>query len=189
MPSSPIPPQNSHALNVAAAQEPDHVDLMCTLAEHDPAATRGRKLLGPARTIEEIGVVLGVDHLHATHRSAVDDLARAQDWVIEAVAVADDQTHVGALGRVDHVAALFERDRHRFLDQRVLAAGGGQRDVRGVMLMRRSDINHLDAFVRAELVDRHIHPRAEVGSEAPGCLGARVRRGNQLESRIRGQGR
>ena len=179
--------QRAHARNVPAAQEADDVDLMRALAEHDPAAARGRELLGSARTIEKIGVVLGVDHPHAAHRSAGDDLARAQDGAIEAVAVADDQKHVGTLGRVDHAATLFERDRHRFLDQRVLAARGRQRDVRGVMLMRRSDVNHFDAFVGAELVDRRVHPRAEVRGEAPGRFGARVCRGNQLEARIRGQ--
>ena len=71
----------------------------------------------------------------------------------------------------------------------MLAARGCQRDVRGVMLMWRSDVDHLDAFVGAKLVDRRVHSRAEVRGEAPGRVGARVCRGNQLEARIRGQGR
>ena len=76
---------------------------------------------------------------------------------------------------------------HRLLDEHMLSTRRGQRDVLGMMLMRRGDVNHLDAGIGAELLDRRIRPRAEVGGETRGRLDTRVRGRDQLEAQIRGQ--
>ncbi len=101
--------QRAHAANEPAAQQSNDVDLVRALAEYH-AATPGRdQLLRPPRAVHEIGVVLGVDHAQRPARAAGDDLARAQDGTIEAVAVADDHAHVRALRGIDHPAIVNVR--------------------------------------------------------------------------------
>ena len=56
-------------------------------------------------------------------------------------------------GGVGHRAALFDRQRHRLLDDRVLAVAGRGKYVRGVMLMRGSDVYGVDGGILGDLIE------------------------------------
>jgi len=142
-----------------------------------------------ARPVQEIGVVLRVDHAHGTERPAGDDRTGAQDRRVEAVAVTDDKPDIGALRRGDHAVALVERDRHRFFHQHMLAGGGSRFDVVGVQLVRRGNVDNIDFRVGAHRLDRPIDAAAEFPGEAHGCVGARIGGGDQLDPRVRRQRR
>jgi len=70
--------------------------------------------------------------------------SRAQDRRIERVAVSDDQMHAGALRRLDHRGAIVQRQRHRLLEQQMLAVLCGQRRMARVVLVRRRHIDDFD---------------------------------------------
>ena len=103
----------------------DDVDLVRHLVEQNAAALRGVEFFGPARAVEEIGVVHGGDHAERGRvrrsRSMRAHLAHRR---IERVGVADDQMHVGALDRRDDGVAVGERQRHRLFENDVLAGRG-----------------------------------------------------------------
>src|SRR5260370_16358985 len=69
----------------------------------------------------------------------------------------------------------------------MLAMACGHGDVRGMMLVRRGDVDYFDGAVGTEILDRGIRPRAKVCGKAPRGLAARVRRGNQFDARIAGK--
>ena len=77
-------------------------------------------------------------------------------------------------GRIDHLRAFGERDRHRLFDQHVLAVRRGQRNVLRVMLVRRGDVDHVDGRVRAQASRDESGSRAEIRRELFARLGARV---------------
>ena len=81
-------------------------------------------------------------------------ISRARsDRRVEAVAVADDEVHAGALRGRDHRARLVERERHRLFDEHVLAARRGGDRVLGVVLVRRGDVDGFDRRVGAQRLD------------------------------------
>src|SRR5688500_10156239 len=100
---------------------------MRPLAEDHAAAFLGAELLGPPGPIEEIREVERLDHTDAAEFSARYKGARAQDRGIEAVAVTDDQMDTRLVRGIDHGAALRDGQRHRLLDQDMLAPRRGKR--------------------------------------------------------------
>ena len=159
------------------------------LAEDDAAALLRVELLRAAQPVEEIRVVLRVDHLHGAVHATGDDLARARDGRVEAVAVTDDHAHAGAIHGVVHRAAFGERDGHRLLDQYVLSLRRRRRDVRGVQTVRCGDIDDVDRGVGAQRFDAVVRPRAELGRKARRRLLPRIRSGDQANARIGDEGR
>jgi hypothetical protein len=98
--------------------------------------------------------------------------------------VADDQAHACAFGGGDHPPACRQADRHRLFHQHVLALRRRHFDVRGVLLVRRCDVDQLDIGIGAERLDRAVSAAAEVRGEALGCLGTGIGGGDQLDARI-----
>ena len=93
-------------------------------------------------------------------------------------------------GRRDHGLAVREGDRHRLLDQHMLAVRGRQGDVLRVELMRRRHIDRVDAGVGAQLLDRLIGAAAEIRREprrAPPARGSAARR--ERDARVGHEGR
>ena len=176
--------RGAHAFHAPAAEQPHDIDLMRRLIEHRAAALRGVEFFRAARAIEKVRVVERVDHAHGAERAARDQFARARDRRVERMAVADDEMHVRALRRLDHRGAVVERQRHRLLDQQMLAVLGGEHRMTRVILMRRRHIDGLDRRIGAQLLDRLVGLGGEIGGKTRPRLGARIGRRDQRNARI-----
>src|SRR5258706_10431588 len=69
----------------------------------------------------------------------------------------------------------------------MLAVGGGLDGVLGVMLVGRSDVDGVDCFIGAKARHADVGPSPEFPLEARACLGARVRGGDELHTRVRSE--
>ena len=159
------------------------------LAEDRAATLRGVELLGPARTIDEVRVVERVDHTHRAEIAAGDQRARAQDRRIERMTVADHEIHARRLRGRHHRGAFLERERHRLLDQHVLAASHREDRVLRMVLMRRRHVDDLDRRIGTKGFDRVVGLRRKVRREACPRLGARVGCRDQRDARVGHEGR
>ncbi len=66
---------------------------------------------------------------------------------------------------------------------------GRSRDVVGMELMRRCDVDRLDRAIAAQLVDRRVGRRlGKILAEARARLGARVSAGHHLDQRMQREG-
>ena len=108
----------------------------------------------------------------------------ARDWRIERMAVTDNEMHACAARRRDHAATIVERERHRLLDQHVLAVARRKDRMTRVKLMGRRDVDDLDIGIGAELLDRTVSLPAKILREPMPCLDPRIRRRGQLNPRI-----
>ena len=97
--------------------------------------------------------------------------------------------HAGRLRGRDHGGAFVERERHRLLDQHVLAALRRKDRVLRVVLMRRRHIDDLDRRIGAQGFDRVVGLRRKVRREACPRLGARIGRRDQRDTRVGREGR
>ena len=154
------------------------------LAEDHAAALRGVELFRTARAIEKVGEIERADHARPAVSAAFNDVARAQNRRIEAVAVADHQHDPGLLRRLDHRAAFGNRNRHRLFDQHMFSALGRELHMRGMMLVRRRDIDDLDIRIGAEFFDGRVSPRAELGCEQRSSFRQRIGAGDQTNARV-----
>src|SRR5882762_11705585 len=143
--------RRAHALHAAAAEQPHDVDVMRGLVEYHATAALGRELLWPPRPVQEVREVERRDHSHFAHQALIDDLSCLKNRPVEAVAVADDQRHARLAGGVDHRPAVLQCERHRLLDQQMLAVRRSKTRLLGVELVRRRDVYDLDRRVLAEL--------------------------------------
>ena len=184
----PVAGQRPHFGCLAARQQAHDVDLVRTLAQQDATAARV-ELLRAAQPIEEIGVVLRVDHPDRAKRAARDELAGARNGAIEAVAVADDHADAGARHGIDHRLAFVERHRHRLFHQNVLATRRGCGDMSRMELVGRGDVDDVDVRIGAQRLDARVRPRIERGGEVRRRLASRVRRRDQCDARIGDEGR
>ena len=105
------------------------------------------------------------------------------------MAVADDQDDAVALGRIGHGAAFLERERHRFLDDRMFAVGRRREQVGRVVLMRGGDVDRIDVRRGAQLLGARVRAAAEVALEAFPGGGIGVGAGGQAHVRVRQQAR
>ena len=103
---------------------------------------------------------------------------------IERVAVPDDHMHAGTPSRIDDGRAIFDRQRHRFFDQQVLAGLGRLRRMLAMELMRRRDIDRVDGRIGAERRDRVIGVCGKFLGEALAGLRAGVGGGNEPHRRV-----
>ena len=161
-----------------AGEQPDDVDLVRRLVPDHAAASRRVQLFGPARPIQEIGVVERMDHPHGAEGVRVDQCPRAGDRCVEAVAVADDELHAGRRRRVDHPRAVGERQRHRLFDEHVLAVPCRRDRVRRMHLVRRRDVDDVHRRVGAQRLDRRVravHRNRRRSARAPRRAGRRRR--------------
>jgi hypothetical protein len=90
-------------------------------------------------------------------------------------AVADHQRGARRCRGVDHRLAFGERDGHRLLDERVLAARCGGDDVLRMQLVRRGDVHRVDVSVFAHRLDRRVRAPAELALELTARFLARIR--------------
>ena len=158
------------------------------LAETLRLAWRHRGL--SVRTIADVTRLMTMSIAeHGPERVARDQRAQPRHRRIERMAVAGHQMNAGAMRRRDHRAAFIERQRHRLLDQEMLAVPGGEHRVADVILMRGRDIDRLDPRVGAQLLDRGIARGGEIRGKARPGLGAGIRRRHQRHARIGGKGR
>ena len=94
--------------------------------------------------------------------------------------MADDEMHVGALGRVDHRGAVVQRQRHRLFDQQMLAVPCRQHGMSRMMLMRGRHIDDLDIGIGAEFLDGFVRfGRENCLAELRPRVGARIRHRDQ----------
>src|SRR5438270_12044247 len=106
-------------------------------------------LYRPPRPVQEVREVERGDHAYLAHQALLDDFSGLKDGPVEAVAVAHDERHARLAGGVDHGPALLQRERHRLLDQQMLAMRGGKTGLLGVELVRGGDVDGFDRRVRA----------------------------------------
>ena len=167
-----------------AADGPRDLDLVHDLVEGDAAAAIRVELLRPTRPVQEIRVVETEDRGEAPHLAAGHHLADAPDVGIEAVRVADDQMGVGPVRGRDDAVAIGKGEGHRLFDEDVLAAGQRRRRLVGVILVRRGDIDRLDAVVVAQRVEGLVGRGPEIRREGLARTRQRVGAGNQGEIRM-----
>src|SRR3954469_14272747 len=101
------------------------------------AAARGVERCRPPRPVKEVGEVERGDHPQPAMRAAFYQFPGQSDGSIEAVAVADDQMLSAGARRVAHCAALLQRERHRLLDERMLAGAEGEARMLRMQLVGR----------------------------------------------------
>lgn len=97
--------------------------------------------------------------------------------------MATEQAHAVGLDRVDHPLRLRQAQRHRLLDDDVLAVLRGEDRVLAVELVRRRNPDHLDVRVAAELLDAVIAATAVALLKGRERFRPQVRRRYQLDLR------
>ena len=157
---------------------------MRRLVEHRAAALRGVEFFRAARAVEKVRVVERVIMRTAPNAplaisSRVRRIGASNEWLWPTIRCTPRVAR-----RIDHGGAILERERHRLLDQHVLAVLRGENRVARVMLMRRRDIDDLDRRIGAKVFDRFVGPGRKILRKAAARLGARVGRGDQLDARI-----
>jgi hypothetical protein len=89
-----------------------------------------------------------------------------------------DEMHFVAVNRFDDGIAVFQRQRHRLLDDDVLATFGGENRMLAVKLVRRGNIDRLDVRALAHLPCIFESGRTEVAGECSPRIGLRIGRGD-----------
>ena len=98
--------------------------------------------------------------------------------------MADNQVTAGRPRSVDHRATFIQGQRHRLLDERMLARGKGKTRMLRMELVRRRNVQHFERRIGAQLFHRRIGTTAKVALELRARLGARVGRGDQRDARV-----
>src|SRR4249919_998288 len=83
---------------------------------------------------------------------------------------------------IDDCGAFFERQRHRLLNEKMLAMLCRKRCMSGVQLMRRCYINHLDRRIDTKLFNRGVRAGGKLLGKALSCVGTRVRCRHQVDA-------
>jgi len=94
------------------------------------------------------------------------------------VRIAGHERHVVLLSRLHHGLGVPQRERHRLLDDDVLAGVGGDDRLLGVDSIGRLNPDGLDFRIRHELLDRLVHFGLGVDFLKPGAnlrIGVRAR--------------
>ena len=65
----------------------------------------------------------------------------------------DHEGHTCFVGRFDHVPAVLERVRHRFLDDHVLAGAGGRNRRGGMLIVAGADVHRIDVGVAQHVIE------------------------------------
>ena len=154
-----------HRLDHAAAEQTGNINLMCGLAEHHTAAQRGIEFFGPARTVDEIGIVHRVDQPRRTVIAGLDQTARFENRRVITMAVTDQQVNPGRRRGVDHACAVFDGQRHRLFDQNVFSRPCRNFSVFGMKLVRCRNVDRVDISLAAHRLDAVIGSPAEIGLE------------------------
>ena len=97
--------------------------------------------------------------------SRVRKIGASNEWLWPTIRC----TPAVARGR-DHGGAIVEGQRHRLLDQHMLAVARREDRVARVKLMRRRDVDDLDIGIGAELLDRVVGPAAKVLAQSGAAL-------------------
>ena len=173
-------------------REPPHdIDLMRALAEYHPAAARRIELLRAARAIDEIGEVEGQDLAQRAMIARGDQSGGGAHRRVEPVARPDHQHAIEAARRLRHRRAIGDGDRHRLFDQHMLARLDRGDRLRGMMFVRRGDIERIDIRRAEHRPQGRKGGGVELLHEAFARLGTRIERPRQhdpLVARQRGQG-
>ena len=142
---------------------------MRRLIEHRAAALRGVELLRPARTVEKVRVVDGVDHAHGPEARRLRSARAAAPPAHRTNGCGRPPGATPARSAASMIAAHSgKRQRHRLLDQEMLAVPGGEHRMTGVILMRRRHIDRLDRRIGAQFLDgRHSRGRRNPRRSAP----------------------
>src|SRR5688572_25177360 len=152
------------------------------LVEHGAAAARGVELLRPARTVKVVGEVERGDHAQLAELPAFYQFPRTSYRGIKTVTMTHHELHTRLARRVDHAPALLEAERHRLLDQDVLAVLRREAGMLGVELVGRGDIDDVDVGGAAQSFDRLEESALEGGFP-------RIRRARELDPRVGEGGR
>jgi len=96
----------------------------------------------------------------------------------------DDEMAPGGARRIDHRAALRQRERHRLFHQGVLAGGEGEAGVPGMELVRRRDVNGLHRGLGAQLLHACVGAAAEVALELRARFGTWIGGGDELDALV-----
>jgi hypothetical protein len=105
------------------------------------------------------------------------------------VRVPDDQLDPRPLDGSVHARAVLQRQRHRLLADGVLAVRGGQDDVLGVALVRRSDVHGVHVGPAHESLTVGVGVGLKLRREVLPRLRARIGGGDQPHVGMRGQAR
>ena len=179
----------SHAVYTSATQQAHYVNLVRRLAVDDATTGRRVELFRTTRAVQEIGEIHRRDHPDIAKHAAVDELPRAPDRQVEAVAVADDEMHARTAGRLDHAGAFFQAQGHRLFDHHMLAERCGQAHMTGMKLVRRGNIEHFHRRVSAKRFDGRMAGCAEVALELRPGRRNRVGGAHQLDAAVMHEGR
>lgn len=110
------------------------------------------------------------------------------------MAVPDEEMHAADISGLDHRLAVGDGQRHRLLDEDMLAMGRREADMGDMELVRGGDVERLDRVVGAEPLDtviaacRRTLPR-EIAFELPARLLARVGGSDEPHEGMMRQGR
>ena len=77
------------------------------LIEDDAATLRGIEFFGSARAIQEVGELQRINHTQRAEAACTNQLAGADDGLIETVAVADNKMNLTPLSGLNHREAIF----------------------------------------------------------------------------------
>ena len=122
-----------------------------------------------------------VHRLEGTDLAGPDDAPHRLDWRVERTGVSGEQFDAVLLSRLDHESRLVQRQRHRFLNDHVLAVLGSEHRVRAMEMVRGRYPDHVDIGVLAQLFDALICPPSEVSQEGLAGLWAHVGHGHDFD--------
>ena len=135
---------------------------MRPLPPGNATALVGIKLVRRSSSQHPVGIRRNVDRAEAPQAAGCDDFAHRTDVQLETVCVPGNEGDAVLFGGGDHAVGLFKRDRHRLLDDHVLAV---LQCLDGVLAVKTVGAGHPDGFdfwVAAKFRDAGIGTRVRV---------------------------
>ncbi len=164
--------RRAHGFDEAAADLAHDVDVVRALIEHRTA--RRFELGQQPRPVIEFVEVPGVDRAQRTDATGLHQLGHRDDRRIEAVRMAGEQYHAGALRRLDHLDRILERQGQRLLADDILAMRRCRLGMFEMQPRGRCDVDRVDIGIAAEFRCIGIGAAAEFRRETLLRLLARI---------------
>ena len=130
------------------------------------AALRAVEFFRPARSVQIVSVVDGVDHAHGAIGAALHQRSQPLHRRIERMRMTDDEMNFRSARRRDNRRAIRERQRQGLFDQQVFAVAGREQRMLRMKLMWRCNIDRVDSGIGAEFLGRGVGFAAKIRDKA-----------------------
>ena len=164
------------------AEEPfQHVDVVAGLVGEHAAVIGPGAAPGILIVIGLVAAPADADRAEnqAAEAAGLQRLARLHHGNVEAILLDDEQLDAGFVAGADHVVGVLQPQRHRLLDDGVLAGLRAGDDMGGMHAARRQHRHRIDVLPGEEVVDVIDGGNAEFRRDRVGAVANGVTNGNE----------